>query len=57
MHLFLQSLTGEAGFANTVIAVDAIFADAIVARVTGAIVKVYFTVRAWIDDDRKKEKI
>lgn len=38
--------TSEARFANTVIAVDAIFADAIVTGVTGTVIKVYLTVCA-----------
>lgn len=38
--------TSEARFANTVIAVDAIFANAIVTRITGTIIKVYLTVSA-----------
>lgn len=38
--------TSKARFANTVIAVDAIFADAIVTWVTGTIVKVDLTVCA-----------
>lgn len=41
------SLTSKARFAHTVKAVDAIFADAIVTRVTGTVVVVYLTVGAW----------
>lgn len=36
----------KAGFANTVIAIDSIFADSIIAGVTGTVVKVYLTVGA-----------
>lgn len=36
--------TSEPRFANTVIAVDAIFADAIVTWVAGAVIEVYLTV-------------
>lgn len=46
---FSEGLTSEARFANTVIAVNAIFADAIVTWVTGTIIKVYFTVCACVD--------
>lgn len=38
--------TSEARFADTVVAVDAVFADAVIARITGTIVKVYLTVCA-----------
>lgn len=41
-------LTGEAGFADTVVAVDAVFADAVVTRVAGAVVEVYLAVGAWV---------
>lgn len=44
VYLHVALGTGEARFANTVVAVDAIFAEAIVTWVTGTIVKVYFTV-------------
>lgn len=39
-------LTGEPRFAHTVVAVDPILADAVVAGVAGAVVKVYLTVGA-----------
>lgn len=45
-------LTCEARFANTVIAIDAIFTDAIITWVTGTIIKVYLTVGAC--DDKEK---
>lgn len=45
----LECLTSEARFANTVVAIDAIFADAIVTRVTGTIIKIYLTVGACRD--------
>lgn len=48
---FSEGLTSEARFANTVIAVDAIFADAIVTWVTGTVVKVYLTVCACVDKE------
>lgn len=51
MVSFSERLTSEARFANTVIAVDAIFADAIVTWVTGTIIKVYLTVCACVDKD------
>lgn len=44
-------LTSEARFANTVIAVDAIFADAIVTWVTGTIIEIYLTVCACVDKE------
>lgn len=46
IYLHITLGTSEARFANTVIAVDAIFADAIVTWVTGTIIKVYLTVCA-----------
>lgn len=46
IYLHVTLGTGEARFANTVVAVDAIFADAIVTWVTGTIIEVYFTVCA-----------
>lgn len=48
IHLSLLSggLTSEAGFADAVVAVDAVFADAIIAWVAGAVVKVYLAVGA-----------
>lgn len=49
--LFSEGLTSEARFANTVIAVDAIFADAIITRVTGTIIKVYLAICACVDKD------
>ncbi len=48
---FFDSLTCEARFANTVIAIDAIFADAIVTWVAGTIIIVYLTVRSCVDKD------
>lgn len=39
-----EGLTSEPGFANTVIAVDAILADTIVTWVAGAVIEVYLTV-------------
>lgn len=45
----LECLTSEARFANTVVAIDAIFANAIVTRVTGTIIKIYLTVGACRD--------
>lgn len=45
-------LTSEARFANTVIAIDAIFANAIVTWVTGTIIKVYLTVGACVDKEK-----
>lgn len=47
-----EGLTCEARFTNTVIAIDAIFADAIITWVTGTIIKVYLTVGAC--DDKEK---
>lgn len=44
LHITLR--TSEAGFANTVVAIDAILADAIVTWVTGTVIKVYLTVCA-----------
>lgn len=46
IYLHITLGTSEARFANTVITVDAIFADAVITWVTGAIIKVYFTVCA-----------
>lgn len=46
IYFYITLGTCEARFANTVITVDAIFADAIVTWVTGTIIKVYFTVCA-----------
>lgn len=51
MLSFPEGLTSEARFANTVIAVDSIFADAIVTWITGTIIKVYLTVCACIDKE------
>lgn len=51
-----MSLTGEARFANTVIAVNAIFADAIVTWVAGTIIKVDFTICACVDREYLKVK-
>lgn len=50
LFFFVSSgrLTGEAGFADTVVAVDAVFADAVVTRVAGAVVKVYLAVGACV---------
>lgn len=53
MLLFSEGLTSEAWSANTVVAVDAVFADAIVTWVTSAIIKIYFTVCACVDKDNK----
>lgn len=39
-------LTGEARLADAVVAVDAVFADAVVARVAGTVVKVDLAVGA-----------
>lgn len=44
--LFTPKLTCEARFAYTVIAIDAIFANAIVTWVTGTIIIIYLTVGA-----------
>lgn len=44
--------TSEAGFADTVVAVDAVFADAVVTWVAGAVVKVYLTVDACVENSR-----
>lgn len=46
IYLHITLWTSEARFANTVIAVDAIFADAIVTWVTGTIIEIYLTVCA-----------
>lgn len=46
IYLHITLGTGEARFAHTVIAVDAILANAIVARVTGTVIKVYLAVCA-----------
>lgn len=46
---FSEGLTSEARFANTIIAIDAIFAYAIVTRITGTVIKVYLTVGACVD--------
>lgn len=46
IYLHITLGTSEARFANTVIAVDAIFADAIVTWVTGTIIEVYLTICA-----------
>lgn len=43
-----ESLTSEARFANTVVVVDAIFADTVVTWVTGTVVKVDLTVCACV---------
>lgn len=47
-----EGLTSETRFANTVIVIDAIFANAIVTWVTGTIIKVYLTVGACVDKER-----
>lgn len=47
--LLASGLTSEAGFADTVVAVDAVFADAVVTWVAGAVVKVYLTVDACVE--------
>lgn len=44
IYFHITFRTCEARFANTVIAVDAIFANAIITRVIGTIIKVYLTV-------------
>lgn len=49
---FSESLTSEARFANTVVVVDAVFANAVVTWVTGTIVKVDLTIWACIDKDK-----
>lgn len=49
MSLLAGGLTSEAGFADTVVAVDAVFADAVVTWVAGAVVKVYLTVDACVE--------
>lgn len=46
IYLHVTLGTGEARFANTVIAVDAIFADAVVTWITGTVIKVHLTVWA-----------
>lgn len=46
INLHVALGTCKAGFANTVVAVDAIFANSIIARVTGTVVKVDLTVNA-----------
>lgn len=46
LSLFAGGLTGEARFADTVVAVDAVLAEAVVARVARAVVKVDLAVRA-----------
>lgn len=53
MVSFSEGLTSEARFANTVIAVDAIFADAIVTWVTGTIINVFLTICACVDKEKK----
>lgn len=52
MGTLSEGLTCEARLANTVIAIDAIFTDAIITWVTGTIIKVYLTVGAC--DDKEK---
>lgn len=49
MVSFSEGLTSEARFANTIIAIDPIFANTIVTWVTGTIIKVYLTVGACVD--------
>lgn len=44
IYLHITLRTCKARFANTVITVDAIFADSIVTWVAGTIIKVYLTV-------------
>lgn len=46
IYLHVTFGTSEARFANTIVVVDAIFADAVVTWVTGTIVKVDLTVWA-----------
>lgn len=46
LSLFAGGLTSEARFADTVVAVDAVLAEAVVARVARAVVKVDLAVRA-----------
>lgn len=46
IYLHITLRTGEARFANAVIAIDAIFANAIVTWVTGAVIKVHLAVGA-----------
>lgn len=46
IYLHITLGTSKARLANTVIAIDAIFADAIVTWATGTIIKVYLTVCA-----------
>lgn len=52
LSLLASGLTSEAGFADTVVAVDAVFADAVVTWVAGAVVKVYLTVDACVENSR-----
>ncbi len=42
--VFIFFLTSEPRFANTVIAIDAIFADAIITRIAGTVIKVNLTI-------------
>lgn len=46
INFYVAFRTSEARFANTVIAVNAIFADTIVTWITGTIIKVHLTVCA-----------
>lgn len=45
-------LTGEARLADAVVAVDAVFADAVVTRVAGAVVKVDLAVGACVETEK-----
>lgn len=47
MFSISESFTCKTRFANTVIAVDAVFADAIIAWVTCTVIKVNLTICAW----------
>lgn len=46
-----DGLTSEARFANAVVAVDSIFADAIVTWVTGTVIKVDLTVDTCLKEE------
>lgn len=44
IYLHITLGTSEPRFANTVIAIDAIFADAIITRIAGTVIKVNLTI-------------
>lgn len=46
IYLHITFGTGKSRLANTVVAIDAIFANSIITRITGTVVKVYLTVCA-----------